>query len=172
MFLNYLRVLVMSQPSAESCVHVIDSRWIEQSEHDTEEIAQLFSHSKIEYALTEGQTPKPLSYVFGTEPAHGWCYYYQKAELARQQGDWDSVAVLGAEAASLDLVPADPIEWMPFLQAYAVLGETEKVESLAAQFKDDPFHKEQFCENLNQLDENGHPLKKEMQSKVDGLFCK
>jgi hypothetical protein len=46
------------------------------------------------------------------------------------------------------------------------------VESLAAQFQNDPFHKEQFCENLNRMDENGYPLKKEMQSKVDDLFCK
>ncbi len=156
MFLNYRRVLVMSQPSAASCVHVIDPRWMEQSQHDTGQTAQLFPHSKIEFALTEGETPKPLDFAFGAEPAHGWCYFYQKAELARQQGDWDSVAALGAEAASLDLVPADPIEWTPFLQAYAVLGQTEKVESLAAQFKDDPFHKEQFCENLNRMEENGY----------------
>jgi hypothetical protein len=42
------------------------------------------------------------------------------------------------------------------------------VESLAAQFKDDPFHKEQFCENLT----NDVPLKEEMQDKVNELFCK
>ena len=28
---------------------------------------------------------------FVGEPLHGWCYYYEKAELARQQADWDSV---------------------------------------------------------------------------------
>jgi hypothetical protein len=166
-FLNYRRVLVMSQPSAESCVHVIDPRWIEQSQHDTEEIVQLFPHSKIEFALTEGETPRPLDFAFGVEPAHGWCYFYQKAELARQLGDWDSVAALGAEAARLDLVPADPIEWTPFLQAYAVLGETEKVESLAAQFKDDPFHKGQFCQSLT----NGILLKDEIQFMVNDLYC-
>jgi hypothetical protein len=110
----------------------------------------------------------PPMIPFGAEPAHGWCYFYQKAELARQQGDWDSIAALGAEAASLDLAPADPIEWMPFLQAYAVLGQIEKVESLATQFKDDSFHKEQFCQSLT----NEIPLKDEMQSKVDSLFCR
>jgi hypothetical protein len=151
---------------------VIDPCWIEQSKHDTEEIAQLFPHSKMEYALTEGETPKPLSFVFGAEPIHGWCYFYQKAELARQVGDWETVSALSVESASQNLIPADPVEWTPFLQAYAVLGETEKVESLAAQFKDDPFHKEQFCQNLNRMKENGYPLKEEMQSKVDSLFCK
>jgi hypothetical protein len=167
-FLNYRRVLVMSQPSAASCVHVIDPRWVAQSKHDTEEIARLFPHSKIEYALTEGGTPQPLGFVFGAEPARGWCYFYQKAELARQLGDWDTVAALGAEAARQNLVPADPVEWTPFLQTYAVLGQIEKLEALAEQFKDDPFHKEQFCKNLT----NGIPLKEEMQNKVDELFCR
>jgi len=171
MFLNYRRVLVMSQPSTVSCVHVIDPRWAEQSQHDTAEAAQLFPHSKIEFALTEGETPTPLDFVFGAEPAHGWCYFYQKAELARQREDWEAVSALAAEAASLDLAPADPIEWTPFLQAYAVLGETEKLESLAAQFKDDPFHKGQFCQSLSRMEENGYPLKEELRNEIDNLFC-
>jgi len=171
MFLNYRRVLVMSQSSVASCVHVIDSRWVEQSQHDTEQTAQLFPRSKIEFALTEGETPQPLRFVFGAEPTHGWCYFYQKAELARQRGDWESVSALGAEAVRLNLVPADPIEWMPFLQAYAVLGETQKLESLAAQFKEDTFHRGQFCQSLNRMEENGFPLKEDLRIEIDKLFC-
>jgi len=173
MFLNYRRTLVMSQPSAASCVHVIDTRWVERSKYDTDQIAQLFPHSKIAYALTENETNStPLDFVFGAEPGHNWCYFYQKAELARQQGDWALVAALGTEAASLDLVPADPIEWMPFLQAYVVLGQTEKVETLAARFQDDPFHKEQFCKNLNRMEQNGIVLDDDIQVKVNDLFCR
>lgn len=59
---------------------------------------------------------------------------------------------------------------MPFLQAYVYIGQSEKMESPAAQFHDDPFHKERFCENPNRMDENGYPLKEEIQSEVDGLF--
>jgi len=33
---------------------------------------------------------------------HGWCYYYQKANLARQQGDWEQVIALGREAEKMD----------------------------------------------------------------------
>jgi hypothetical protein len=168
MFLNYRKVMVMSQPSAASCVHVIDNHSIEQSQFDTKETVQLFPHSKIEFALTKNESAStPLGFVFGNEPAHSWCFYYQKAELARQQGDWKTVADLGAKAASLNLTPSDPVEWMPFIQAYAYLGQTQKVESLAAQFKDDSFHKKQFCEALNSMDKNGYPLKTEMQN----LFC-
>jgi hypothetical protein len=173
MFLNYRRVLVMSQPAAESCVHVIDERWTERSQHDTDQTALMFPHSKISYALTENESNStPLSFAFGTEPAHTWCFYYQKAELARQQGDWETVAALEAETASLNLAPSDPIEWMPFLQAYATLGQIEKVEQLAAHFKNDSFHNQQLCEALNHMAENGYPLQPDMQTTVDTLFCK
>ena len=173
MFLNYRKTLIMSQPSAASCVHVMDARWIERSQYDPEQLAQLLPHSKIEFALTEneGASP-PFDFVFGAEPAHGWCYYYQKAELARQQGDWETVAVLDAEAASLGLEPSDLVEWTPFLQAYAYLGQIEEVERLAAHFKNDSFHSQQLCENLNQMNTNGYHLKPEVQIIVNDLFCR
>jgi len=173
MFLNYRRVLVMNQPSAQSCVHVIDGHWVELSQYDTPEITQMFPHSKISYALTENESNStPLDFAFGTEPAHTWCFYYQKAELARQQGDWETIAELGDKANSLELTPNDLIEWTPFVQAYAYLGQSEKVEQLAAYFKNDPFHNQQLCENLKRMNENGYPLQPAVQTKVNALFCK
>lgn len=32
--------------------------------------------------------------IFGPEPAHDWCYYYQKGDLARQTQDWEQVVDL------------------------------------------------------------------------------
>jgi hypothetical protein len=173
MFLNYRRTLIIDQPSTASCVHVIDARWIERSPHDTDQIAQLFPHSKIELLLTENEnTLPPLDFAFGSEPFHGWCYYYQRAELARQRGDWETIAALEAKATSLGLMPGDPVEWTPFLQAYAFLGQTEKVQGLAAQFRGDPFYDQQLCENLNGMNKNGYPLQPDMQVIVNDLFCK
>ncbi len=33
--------------------------------------------------------------LFGPEPEHTWCYFFEKAELARQAKDWVMVAALG-----------------------------------------------------------------------------
>jgi hypothetical protein len=173
MFLNYRKVIVMSQPSSKSCVHVIDEHWPELSQQDTSQTAQMFPHSKIEYALSTGdKNSTPLDFAFGAEPVHNWCFYYQKAELARQQGDWKTVAEIGAEVENLRIAPNDLIEWTPFLQTYAYLGQTKKVEEIAANFKDDPFHRKQFCENLNRMNESGYSLQPDMQITVDALFCK
>ncbi len=60
--------------------------------------------------------------LYHPEPAHGWCYYFQKADLARQLDDWDEVQRLGEIAFQLDDQPNDPAERFPFIEAYAHLG--------------------------------------------------
>lgn len=64
--------------------------------------------------------------IYGPEPAHGWCYYFQKADLARQNEDWDSVTRLGDVAFSLDDYPNDPVERFVFIEGYAHAGNWEK----------------------------------------------
>jgi len=47
--------------------------------------------------------------VYGPEPAHGWCYYFEKADLAQQFGNWDQVVSLGDKALKLDDHPNNPV---------------------------------------------------------------
>jgi len=169
---NYRNILILSQPTPASCIHVVDRKQVELSATEDTRVEVIASYSETEHIMLGETFHTPPAIPFGAEPDHNWCYFYQKAELARQQGDWALVAALGTEAASLDLVPADPIEWMPFLQAYAVLGQIEKVETLAARFQDDLFHQEQFCKNLNRLEQNGIVLGDDIQVKVNDLFCR
>src|SRR5690606_22671902 len=51
-----------------------------------------------------------------------WCYYFQKADLARQQGDWHHIVELGDIALELDDHPNHPAERLPFIEAYARVG--------------------------------------------------
>jgi hypothetical protein len=71
--------------------------------------------------------------LFGKEPSHTWCYFYEKAELARQAGDWEQVAKLGDEAISQGYVPRDPYEWLPFIEAYALTDDLNKAEKYTRQ---------------------------------------
>jgi hypothetical protein len=79
----------------------------------------------------------PPSALFGPEPVHDWCYYYEKADLARQRGEWDEVVRLYREARGLGLEPADAIEWLPFYQALTVLGDWAAGEEVAKAFRAD-----------------------------------
>jgi hypothetical protein len=74
--------------------------------------------------LAEGQAVMPA--IYGPEPAHGWCYHFQKADLARQLGDWEEVVKLGDVAFGLDDYPNDPLERFVFIEGYAHAGDWEK----------------------------------------------
>ncbi len=168
---NYKNILLLTQPTTDSCVHTIDNKWPEVSVDDNTFVLASSVNSKIENIITSGVAPTPPKFVFGTEPAHEWCYYYQKADLARQIGNWEEIAKIDQEAMKLSLAPRDAVEWMPFLQAYAMLGDTERVEQIAKIIKKDEFYEQQSCQNLRAFSQNGHTLQPEMQTLIDTLFC-
>ncbi len=72
----------------------------------------------------------PPSEIFGREPAHTWCYYYQKANLARQTEDWAQVVALLKEADQQGYEPAKRSEWLLFVDAYTRMGDFSAAEEL------------------------------------------
>jgi hypothetical protein len=69
--------------------------------------------------------------VYGPEPAHGWCYYFEKADLAQQFGNWDQVVSLGDKALKLDDHPNNPVERFVFIEGYAHGGDWERALKLS-----------------------------------------
>ncbi|HRK88146.1 MAG TPA: hypothetical protein PK152_03345 [Anaerolineales bacterium] len=69
--------------------------------------------------------------VYGPEPAHGWCYYFQKADLARQMGDWEAVTRLGDDAFASGDYPNDPVERFVFIEGYAHTEDWKKAVELS-----------------------------------------
>lgn len=171
---NFGNILVMTQASENACVRLIDGRSPDLSVGDPQRILLIASHSKLDNVLTSDDKPVPPASIFGNEPEHAqaWCFYYQKADLARQRGDWEEVVRLGAEAEKLDLHPNDQIELMPFLQAHAFLDNQKQVKGLSTRINTQLFYKAQACDHLNSMPDRGYPLSPEMQSYVDELFCK
>ncbi len=77
----------------------------------------------------------PPTHILGTEPAHGWCYYFEKAELARQIGDWEQVAALGDQALQMGkrFTRETAAELTPFIEGYARTGRWEQAIQLTRQ---------------------------------------
>lgn len=69
----------------------------------------------------------------GAEPEHGWCYYFQKADLARQLGDWETAAKFGDQAAKHGLAPYDPSEYLPIIEAYTLQWRFPEARKLTRQ---------------------------------------
>ena len=168
---DFGNVLIISQPAESACVHVFDGRWSEVSASEGTNLMLVASASKIENVRTGVQPPTPPAFVFGPEPPHDWCFYYQKAGLARQQGDWQGIARIQKSAEKEGLLPNDQIEWMPFLQANAYLDDRKEVKQLAKLINTQAFYKGQACQVLNQMDAQGYPLTPGMQAFTAELFC-
>ncbi len=160
-------ILVLTQPSPLSCLQIIDGNAPEYSSHEDTMFLSIGEFSETKYINTQGDSREMPEFLFGTEPEHGWCYYYQKATLARQQGDWDEVIKLGLEISSNGYRPDDLIEWMPFLQGYALSNNEESLKRLSSAVKSDKFVARQACDILSALPD----LEPNIQSIIDSKYC-
>jgi hypothetical protein len=97
----------------------------------------------IPQPISPAQLPKNL---FGVEPAHGWCYHYQKADLARQSGDWRSVLDWFSLAEQQGFTPLNPTELYPKLEALAMTNNWPAARSLTdGLLAGDPFLNRGLC---------------------------
>ncbi len=163
---DFGNLLVMTLPSSSACVHVMDGAQAEISVQDTALIALAAPKSHIENINMNAVPPVPFETVFGKEPKHEWCFYYQKAQAARQVEDWKTVLQIGQQAGQLELHPNDQIEWMPFLQAAAMLGDEKQVRQISTRINTERLYKQQACQNLKTM-----PLSPDMQALTSELFC-
>ncbi|MCK6539305.1 MAG: hypothetical protein L6Q26_04530 [Anaerolineales bacterium] len=166
-YTNYRNILVLTQPGVNSCVHVIDGNAPEFSYGEWDFILQVGPYSELEHALADETPHAPPTVVFGPEPVRGWCYYYQKAALARQRGEWEEVQRIGEQAFGRGFEPQDLIEWMPFLQAYAIGGDVDRLIELAPRIGSQPHIAEQACRILVSTEGIAEPVLEEATS----LYC-
>mgnify|MGYP005842950951 FL=1 len=115
-------VVLYFQPPA--CLRVVDGEVEQDNLFLPLLIRQAAANlSSSRWIVTQPEQPAQApAFLYSSEPARGWCYYYQKADLARQQGNWRQATALGDEAFSLGDYPNDPAERMPFIEAYAQAG--------------------------------------------------
>ena len=145
---DYANTLVLSKSSLNSCLHVLDGERIELSGGEDYRIQLIARQSHIDRIQVGSEAHLPPADIFGVEPQRGWCYYFQKASLARQREDWEEVVRLGDEARSLNLRSSDWIEWLPFLQGYAYTGAYDAVDGILPIVREDPYIHYQTCQVL------------------------
>jgi hypothetical protein len=137
--------LVMSLIDPQTCLHVLDGQNLELSEKEDALIRLAAADSHIDRIVTSGVSKLPPSNIFGSEPPHTWCYYYEKASLARQAENWQEVARLGDEAKQLGFSPLDVSEWMPFYVGYAHVSRLDEVNGIGAILRGSPGFIDPYC---------------------------
>ena len=145
---DFDNTLILAYPSFGSCLHVIDGRRLELPRTTSGLMKTVARFSDIGQIVIDTPGVQPPATVFGPEPDYGWCYYFQKADLARQAEDWNEVVRLGDEARRLGLRPSDRSEWMPFLDGYAVVGDKVSADEVATLIRQKEPIRRTLCENI------------------------
>jgi len=78
---------------------------------------------------SDPETSLPES-IYGKQNTNTWCYYFEKADLARQYKQWDEVARLWKEAQSNSEHTDNGFEYIPFIEGYGHLEDWGQVQLL------------------------------------------
>ena len=130
---NTSQSLVITRPSNERCLWVVSPYLRDEGvlTYDEEEITSLSNPTQI---LAESTKPIPLD-VVGSEPAHDWCYYFEKAELYNQYQDWNTTVMLWNDSQAQGLKPRNPAELTPFILDFAQTNDWENARRLSEQMQ-------------------------------------
>lgn len=126
-------VLFHAPPRCLKVMHPEDDRNLPYKPRNIPDALPL---SKPDLILENAHPPAaPPASFFDPEPEHDWCYYFEKAELARQTNDWQGIVSLGEQAFKLDkeFTRETASELAPFVVGYARAGYWEKAVELSLQ---------------------------------------
>jgi hypothetical protein len=149
-------VTITVPPNA--CLHVLDTVYAggDTYERQPRFLRDAIPLSNPQLILPHAIPPTLPASLFGKEPAHTWCYFYTKAELARQVGDWETVAALGDQASTQGFLPGDALEWLPFIEGYVLTGDYDTARELSLlAFQDDSRPRKGLCYAWQRIEVNG-----------------
>ena len=117
------------------CVKVADPLVDARLHQKPKYLDDMLPLSRPDLISPDGSAATPPEQVLGTEPAHDWCYYFEKADLARQRSNWREVVRLGEQAFQLEhrLYEVNVAELVPFIEGYAHQGQWQRAVELSQQ---------------------------------------
>ena len=136
---DYQRLLAISRPDENACLRVINGRDPVYSVREHSKITEIGAYSDIGRIITEPEQAGVYPFFLGEEQAHGWCYYFEKMELALQQDDPEGAAALADEAAGKNLKAGDSVELIPVIEAYIRSGRTDDALPFADELAKDDY---------------------------------
>lgn len=115
-------IVVYYQPPG--CLRVLDYDHPDRLPEDfPQRMVPALPLSKPSLIITnsEERASPPLS-LFEELNSETWCLYFEEADLAAQQGEWERVAALGDQAFRLEDQTNEPSELFIFIEGYLRVG--------------------------------------------------
>jgi hypothetical protein len=121
-------IYISYQPEDKQCLWVLRPQDAE-FKYLPDALKKAAIHSNIKNILPE-ESQSDLYRTIVSENRDTWCYYYQKADLARQMNDPEQVVSLWQQAQEKSLRPDNGFEYIPFIEGYARLGKWDQAYQL------------------------------------------
>jgi len=123
-------ILIFTPSGEDRCLWFLTPEDVDNEEIPLE-MRQLSAIVNLDRILPEPfNNEYPIEDIFGPEPEHTWCYFYQKASLAHQLGDWGQVIKLWEEAEKLGYKTKNLHELIPFIEANAALVQWDQAVAM------------------------------------------
>lgn len=120
-------ILLDFNPELQRCLWVLqpqDSN-LRLVSDDVRKLATGSDINLIKQAETEPTLPED---IYGKVDTQTWCYYFEKADLARQYSQWDEIVRLWDEAQAVGERPDNGFEYIPFIEGWGHTGNWEQVK--------------------------------------------
>lgn len=131
--MNYSRLLLGVVPNKDACLNMLNSSDPFYPESTPSDILELMPYTNSDNINTHSTQKFPPTKIFGEEPNHGWCYYFQKASLAYQDGNWAAIADYYQQVKNQELSPIIQEEWLPFIGGLLNYGDADEATKLYKQ---------------------------------------
>jgi hypothetical protein len=126
---NSKQMLLLSfNPEMKRCL------WVMQPQDSnlrlvSDDMRQLAAGSDISLIQRTDSEPTLPESIYGKQNNQTWCYYFEKADLARQYGQWDEIARLWKESKSTGERADNGFEYIPFIEGFGHLEDWEYVKT-------------------------------------------
>lgn len=170
-------LLVYYYPGRSNCMWIINED--DQFNPNLPELSRRSNYlSNLErIGLESLDTDFPSTSMFGQEPEHNWCYFYQKADLAKQFNDWDKVVKYGQIVTEMGYSPSKAgsnyaNEWIPYIEGYANLEMWQSAQNLTLEnVENQPEASQMLCAVWDRIILET-PDSDEKQASVDSIISK
>ena len=143
---------------SDACLRILDNKFTNQN--ILPKIPGLYEDlmplTDLERIISNPLKPVSLpTEIFQNSTQLDWCYYFEKAELARQVGDFSQVVDLANEAESKGFSPKAASELLVFIEGYAYQGLWDEAEKLSREvLKSDPELSRGICQTWKRVQSN------------------
>lgn len=123
--------MIFLQFDPPACIHLLDEASRTPVQNDSDMLQKAIQLSNLNFIQNQQRFSFPPFFTADTD--EDWCYFFEKADLARQRANWIEVIQLFNDAMAKKLEPSDPGEFFPFLEAFGHISDFNSAREISKQ---------------------------------------